>query len=96
MEKLGNLYLEDMIDVDYYKKEYNNLKQQLNIVETKEEIKEEIIDYSSLKNFLDNDFITIYNTLENKEKREFWFSIIENITFNSKTDFNINLSCTKS
>lgn len=95
MEKLGNLYLDDMIDVDYYKKEYNNLKQQLNVVENMKEIKEDIIDYTALINFLNSNFLPIYNSLENDEKREAWFSIIENITFNSKTDFNINLSCTK-
>lgn len=96
MEKIVNLYLEEMIDEDYYKKEYLKLKEELNKIEKeKEENNDSEIDYEALKKFLNSDFQTIYNSLSNKEKRELWLSIIEKITFNSKEDFYITLSCTK-
>ena len=88
LEKITSLYLDDMIEIDFYKKEYSRLKEELNNIETLS-LKEEKKDFSKLKNFLQSDWIVLYNSLENKEKREFWMSIIESITFNSKEDFYI-------
>lgn len=89
LEKLTNLYLEDMIEVDIYKKEYSTLKLELDKLE-KATTNEEKIDLSKLKEFLDSDWKELYNALENKEKRELWMSIIDSIVFNSKIDFKIN------
>ena len=87
LDKLTNLYLDDMIEIGIYKKEYTILKNRL---EKLQEIKIEKKDYSNLNKFLENtEWITIYTSLDNKEKRNLWFSIIDKITFNSKDDFNI-------
>ena len=90
LDKLANLYLEDMIELEIYKKEYSILKEELNKIEN-ETITEEKKDLSKLKDFLNSNWREIYDTLENKEKRELWMSIIDKIIFESKEDFKINL-----
>ena len=94
MGKIANLYLEEIIDIDYYKKEYEKLKLELENIENEKENELKKIDYTSLKKFLDKDFSSVYNTLDNKEKRELWLSIIDRIVFNSKKDIQISLRCT--
>lgn len=88
LQKLTNLYLEDMIELDIYKKEYSTLKLQLEELET-EERSEETMDFSKLKEFLESDWQVLYHKLENKEKREFWMTIIDSIVFESKEKFEI-------
>lgn len=88
LQKLTDLYLEDMIELDIYKREYSNLKLKLEQIKNCEE-DEEKKDFSKLKEFLESDWKVLYNKLENKEKREFWMTIIERITFNSKEEFYI-------
>ncbi len=88
LQKLTNLYLEDMIELDIYKKEYSTLKLQLEELETEEQ-SEEKMDFSKLKEFLESDWQILYNKLENKEKREFWMTIIDSIVFESKEKFEI-------
>lgn len=90
LNKLTNLYLEDMIDIEIYKNEYPALKQKLEELENK---KIEIKDFSKLKKFLKNTkWQKLYDNLENKEKRKLWSSIINKITFKSKTDFEIEFN----
>ncbi|MCI6265816.1 MAG: recombinase family protein [Erysipelotrichaceae bacterium] len=88
LQKLTNLYLEDMIELDIYKKEYSTLKLQLEELETEEQ-SEEKMDFSKLKEFLESDWQILYHKLENKEKREFWMTIIDSIVFESKEKFEI-------
>ena len=85
INKLTNLYLDDMIEIDFYKNEYTILKNKL---EKLENIKEEKKDYTNLNKFLENnEWINIYKNLDNKNKRLIWTSIIDKIVFNSKKDF---------
>lgn len=88
IQKLTNLYLEDMIELEIYKKEYSTLKSQLEELEKSEQL-EEKKDFSKLKEFLESDWELLYQKLENKEKREFWMTIIDSIVFDSKTEFKI-------
>lgn len=88
LQKLTNLYLEDMIELDIYKKEYSTLKLQLEELETEEQ-SEEKMDFSKLKEFLESDWQILYHKLENKEKREFWMTIIDSIVFESKEKLEI-------
>lgn len=88
LQKLTNLYLEDMIELDIYKKEYSTLKLQLEELESEEQ-SEEKIDLSKLKEFIESDWQILYHKLENKEKREFWMTIIDSIVFESKEKFEI-------
>lgn len=91
LDKLTNLYLEDSIDIDLYKEKYSILKKELNDIDKQITNKNEKKDFAKLKTFIDSNWQSIYNTLENKEKRELLFSIIEKIIFNSKEDFKIIL-----
>ncbi len=89
LQKLTNLYLEDMIEIEIYKKEYSTLKLELDKLEKWSSFQEKK-DFSKLKEFLESDWKTLYQSLENKEKREFWMTIIDSIVFESKTNFKIN------
>lgn len=89
IEKITNLYLEDAINIDFYKEKYSELNDMLADIERKISNTKKKKDYSKIKEFLNSDWQTIYKTLENKEKRELLFSIIEKIIFNSKDDFQI-------
>lgn len=89
IEKITNLYLEDAINIDFYKEKYSELNDMLADIERKISNTKKKKDYSKIKEFLNSDWQTIYKTLENKEKRELLFSIIEKIIFNSKEDFKI-------
>ena len=89
LQKLTNLYLEDMIELEIYKKEYNTLKSQLEEINKLDKI-EQKQDFTKLKKFLDSDWKVIYQSFENKEKRELWMTIIDSIVFESKTKFKLN------
>ena len=84
---LNLLYLFTKL-LDIYKKEYSTLKLQLEELESEEQ-SEEKIDLSKLKEFLESDWQILYHKLENKEKREFWMTIIDSIVFESKEKFEI-------
>lgn len=88
LEKITSLYLEDMIEIDIYKKQYSIIKEEISNLERKN-VKEKKKDFSKLKKFIESDWLILYESLENSEKREFWMTIIESITFNSKENFYI-------
>lgn len=89
IEKLTNLYLEDSINIDFYKDKYSELNNKLNNIE--KEISNTKIkkDFSKLNTFLNSNWNSIYQSLENDEKRELLFSVINKIIFNSKEDFKV-------
>lgn len=89
LNKLTNLYLDDSIDIDLYKKKYAELKQELDCIDKNISSFNSNKDFTRLKEFMNSNWLSIYNTLENKEKRELLFSVIDKITFNSKEDFKI-------
>jgi len=92
LNKLTELYINDMIDLDYYKKEYNILKSQIDELENKSLLENSPgIDYNKIENFFQNDFETMYYALTSLEKRKLWMSIIDNIEIRGKYDFLINL-----
>ena len=76
--KLKDLYLDDLIDKDTYKKDYEILTTQLNKLKTFQEIPKEK-DISKLKNTINANFDEIYCSLTLEEKRTFWLNIINQI-----------------
>lgn len=91
LDKLSSLYIEDLIDIDYYKLEYSKLKDELSKLQEKEN-NEKKRDLSSLQNFLNNkNWKNLYDSLEVREKRRFWLSIIDKVIVYSKDDFEICL-----
>ncbi len=89
LDKLTNLYLEDSIEIDLYKKKYSELKQELDNIDKNMESFNKKRDFTKLEDFIKSDWLSIYNTLENKEKRELLFSVIDKIIFDSKEDFKV-------
>ncbi len=74
LQKLNDLYVNDFIDMDKYKKEYDLLQSQ--IIDEPEEKKK---DLTAIKKILDGDFLESYPTLTTMEKQAFWRSIIKEI-----------------
>ena len=79
LQKLNDLYVNDFIDMEKYKQEYELLKSQ--IVDVPEEQKK---DLTVLKQFLDSNFRDIYKTLTIVEKQALWRSVIKEIRIRRK------------
>lgn len=81
LEKLKELYLDDIIDKTIYKRDYEELTARLNSLD---EIKilSKKINIKALQEFLTKDISKIYEALTPTEKRTLWRSIIMEIHFN--------------
>lgn len=78
LEKLKDLYLDDLIDKNSYKEEYARLNGM--IAELEKELDSDTdIDIDTVNAILEMDFESIYNTLQPNEKRFIWQSIIDYI-----------------
>lgn len=89
LNKLTSLYLEDLIDKDYYREQYNKLNKKIIDIENKKSELNKDIDYSYIDNILASDFLDIYNTLDNLEKRRLWGSVIDMIELTTVDDINV-------
>ena len=78
INKLKDLYLEDLIDKTTYKEDYTQLTKKLNELK-KQEIKPKEKDLSNIKNFVNMDIDKIYSELTEDEKRVLWINIIDKI-----------------
>lgn len=76
--KLKDLYLEDLIDKETYKKDYKNLSLQLTEIKNTQNIPP-TKDTSKLQNIINSDFDVIYLSLSLEERRTFWINIIDKI-----------------
>ena len=76
LEKLKDLYLDDLIDKDAYKAEYARLNG--TIAELEKELDSDM-DMDAVNTILNMDFEGIYNTLQPNEKRYIWQAIIDYI-----------------
>lgn len=90
MNKLTNLYMNDLIDIDYYKSEYTILKSRIDEAKSKSKPKKANLDslrkvYETLK----SGFVDLYNTLDNLEKRRLWASIIDYAIVTDKNNIKI-------
>lgn len=94
MKKLVDLYLNDMIDIEYYNNEYNKLKKQLEAEESKMCAQTTSIEkITKTKKMLNNDFITLYSSLSDNEKRNIWGQVFNYliIDIKNKDEFEIEL-----
>lgn len=78
IEKLKDLYLDDLIDKKTYKKDYENLRKQLNELKITEDTPVQK-DLSKLQNLINSNFLKIYEKLSFDEKRTFFLSLIDKI-----------------
>lgn len=78
INKLKDLYIDDLIDKDSYKKDYTKYTNELKALKN-QEIIEKPKDLSYLNKLLNLDIESIYKQLSQEEKRKFWLSIIDKI-----------------
>ena len=76
--KLKDLYLDNLIDKDTYKTDYEKLTKQLSEL-NKIVPKTDKKDFSNLQKFINLDLETIYNKLNIEEKRTLWINTIDKI-----------------
>lgn len=81
LSKLKDLYVNDLIDIEEYKKDYEIYTAALK--ELPENNVETPPDFSKIHRLLDKDFKDIYNDLTREEKRTLWRSVIKEIRINS-------------
>lgn len=77
LARLRNLYINELIEIEDYKKEYDLLNKELQ--ELAELSVESEKDFSKLESLLAADFKTMYYSLDNQRKRALWHTIIEKI-----------------
>lgn len=78
INKLKDLYLDDLIDKETYKKDYKKFKNQLaNLKPHNNDFINK--DYSHLEKLLNSDYKNIYSKLSLSNKKKFWLSVIDKI-----------------
>ena len=78
LDKLKDLYLNEIIDINEYKVDRAKIKDQIDsIAETERNFVPK--DLTKLKEFLNSDFETMYSVLDIPEKRMLWRSLIKEI-----------------
>jgi DNA invertase Pin-like site-specific DNA recombinase len=84
LEKLKDLYLDDLINKDTYKRDYEELTAKIHEINDKRTSPPKV-DISALQSFLNKDLNRIYADLTRPEKQTLWRSIIKEIHFDAKT-----------
>ena len=77
LTKLKELYVNDLIDIEDYKRDYQIYTAALKQIP--EPSIEPPPDFAAVRRLLDNDFKTIYENLTREEKRTLWRSVIKEI-----------------
>ena len=77
MQKLKDLYLNDLITMDEFKLDREKLLMQLEKINAEDS--RPVKNLSYLKNFLKMDFESVYDSLSIPERRELWRSIVKEI-----------------
>lgn len=89
LSKLKDLYINDMIDLDEYKKDYDDLNKQLAALTADADEDEAPIDVEAIKILLSKSTEDIYQTLTAEDRRKFWRSFIDHITVHSRDHMEI-------
>lgn len=87
IEKLKELFINDLISLDEYKRDKEQMLSEiadLNAIERRT-----AVDTTSLKEFLEQPFETLYDTFTDEEKRFFWRSVIKEIRFGLDRKYDI-------
>lgn len=92
LEKLRDLYINDLIQIEHYEKQYKELSDKLDVLTQNlliTETEQEDISFEKLKSFLNTDFLLAYNNLSREQKRQIWLSIINYIEIDSNYNMKI-------
>lgn len=84
LSKLKELYVNDLIDIDEYKKDYEIYSAALQ--QLPEPAAETPPDFASVERLLQSDFKSIYETLTREEKRTLWRSVISEIRVDAENN----------
>ena len=76
--KLKDLYLDDLIDKETYKKDYEKYSKKLSELRTVKTVKKSR-DLSNLEKIFNSNYLNIYNKLSISNKKKFWLSAIDKI-----------------
>lgn len=83
IDRLKDLYLNDLISMDEYKADRADLENQLDSLPDTGQPKQNLIE---LKRLLDGNFEVLYQNFTNEEKRVFWRSIFKEIRISKSTN----------
>ena len=83
MRKLKDLYLNDLIDLNEYRKDYEAYRKELDKLES---VRSPEVNIGRLQRILSEDFIQAYETLDREHKRSFWRSFIKTIYVNDNKE----------
>lgn len=86
LEKLKELYINDLIDIDMYKKDYDKY---MNILNSSNQEENSQKDYSHIESFLKSNYKDIYYQLSKKERRVLLSSVIKEIVIDKENKINI-------
>lgn len=89
LDRLKDLYLNEVISLDEYKKDRISLEEQM---ENIPELEERESSLENLTQLLSSDFKAVYQGLTNEEKRIFWRSIIKEIRVPGKNQAHLGYS----
>lgn len=78
LDKLKELFINDLIDIEAYQKDYNKYKNEITELSNTAPI-EFNKDFTNLEQLLNLDIIGIYSKLSIPEKKHFWLSLIDKI-----------------
>ncbi len=84
LKKLKELYVNDLIGLEEYKKDYQVYTAALN--QLPEAVDENPPDFAAVESILSNNFKEIYDTLTREEKRTLWRSAIKEIRIDSENN----------
>lgn len=89
LTKLKELYVNELIDIEEYKKDYEIYTTALRKVP--EHVSEATPDFKSVEKLLQSDYKNIYGTLTREEKRTLWRSAISEIRIDSESNITVFL-----
>ena len=87
LSRLKELYVNNLIEIAEYKKDFDMYNNQL--IETETVSAQEKIDIKGLRDFLQSNFKTIYETLTRSETRVLWRNLIKEIKIDEKKNIQI-------
>lgn len=87
--KLKDLYVNDLINIEDYKKDYDDLNKQLADLLTEAQEEETPVDIEEIKKLLSESTEEIYQTLTAADRRSFWRGFIDRIIVHSRDNMEI-------
>lgn len=84
LKKLKELYINDLIDIEEYKKDYEIYKSALN--QLSDPLKEKTPNFTAAERFLENGFNEVYKALSREEKRTLWRTAIRELCLDKENN----------